>query len=130
MREGTRRGLKRHADAPQQGDEGAPIRREVGIGMRLPADHDEIAGEVAEQDVVLDLRVLCGTGHAEAHVQVRGSVERVPCGLKVGLCLCFVQCFCMNSGGVLFVARPRFVFLLGLFDAPLPLLVAFTPAFI
>ena len=37
---------------------------------------------------------------------------------------------CMNSGGVLFVARPRFVFLLGLFDAPLPLLVAFTPAFI
>ncbi len=36
----------------------------------------------------------------------------------------------MNSGGVLFVARPRFVFLLGLFDAPLPLLVAFTPAFI
>ena len=46
--------------------------------MRLPADNDEIAGEVAEQDVVLDLRVLCSTGHAEAHVPVRGSVERVP----------------------------------------------------
>ena len=29
------------------------VRREVGIGMRLPADNDEIAGEVAEQDVVL-----------------------------------------------------------------------------
>ena len=53
--------------------------------MRLPADNDEIAGEVAEQDVVLDLRVLCGTGHAEAHVPVRGSVERVPCGLNVRL---------------------------------------------
>ena len=26
--------------------------------MRLLADHDEIAGEVAEQDVVLDLCVL------------------------------------------------------------------------
>ena len=61
------------------------VRREVGIGMRLPADNDEIAGEVAEQDVVLDLRVLCGTGHAEAHVPVRGSVERVPCGLNVRL---------------------------------------------
>ena len=47
------------------------VQREVGIGMRLPADHDEIAGEVAEQNVVLDLRVLCGTGHAEAHVPVR-----------------------------------------------------------
>ena len=47
------------------------VRREVGIGMRLPADNDEIAGEVAKQDVVLDLRVLCGTGHAEAHVPVR-----------------------------------------------------------
>jgi len=47
------------------------VRREVGIGVRLPADHDEIAGEVAEQDVALDLRVLCGTGHAEAHVSVR-----------------------------------------------------------
>ena len=53
--------------------------------MRLPADHDEIAGEVAEQDVVLDLRVLCGTGHAEAHVPVRGSVERAPSGLNVRL---------------------------------------------
>ncbi len=41
------------------------VRREVGIGIRLPADRDEIAGEVAEQDVALDLRVLCGTGHAD-----------------------------------------------------------------
>ncbi len=60
-------------------------RREVGIGMRLPADHDEIAGEVAEQDVALDLRVLCGTGRAEAHVPVCGSVERAPSGLNVRL---------------------------------------------
>ena len=39
---------------------GAPrqhIRREVRIGVRLPANHDEIAGEVAQQNVVLDLRV-------------------------------------------------------------------------
>ena len=56
------------------------VRREVGIGIRLPAYYDEVAGEVAEQNVVLDLRVLCGTSHAEAHVSVRGSVERVPCG--------------------------------------------------
>ena len=64
---------------------GAPrqhIRREVRIGVRLPANHDEIAGEVAQQNVVLDLRVLCGTSHAEAHVPVRGSVKRVPCGLN------------------------------------------------
>ena len=53
--------------------------------MRLPADHDEIAGEVAEQNFVLDLRVLCGTGHAEAHVPVMfqyveaWSVLRVVC---------------------------------------------------
>ena len=63
---------------------GAPrqhIRRKVRIGVRLPANHDEIAGEVAQQNVVLDLRVLCGTSHAEAHVPVRGSVKRVPCGL-------------------------------------------------
>ena len=53
--------------------------------MRLPADHDEIAGEVAEQDVILDLRVLCSIGHAEAHVPVRGSVGRAPCGLNVRL---------------------------------------------
>ena len=62
---------------------GAPrqhARREVGIGARLPANHDEIAGEVAQQNAVLDLRVLCGTSHAEAHVPVRGSVKRVPCG--------------------------------------------------
>ena len=50
--------------------------------MRLPADHDEIAGEVAQQNVVLDLRVLCGTSHAKAHVPVRGSVKRAPCGLN------------------------------------------------
>ena len=33
----------------------------------LPAGHDEISGEVAaEQDVLaLDLRDLCGTGHAD-----------------------------------------------------------------
>ena len=59
------------------------VRREVGVGMRLPADHDEIAGKVAEQNGVLDLRVLCGTGRAEAHVPARGSVERAPCGLNV-----------------------------------------------
>ena len=53
--------------------------------MRLPADHDEIAGEVAEQDVALDLRVLCRAGHAEAHVPVCGSVELAPCGLNVRL---------------------------------------------
>ena len=47
------------------------VRREVGIGIRLPADHDEIAVEVAEQDAALDLRVLCGIGHAEAHVLVQ-----------------------------------------------------------
>ncbi len=61
------------------------VRREVGIGIRPPADHDEVAGEVAEQNVVLDLRVLCGTGHAEAHVSVRGSMGRAPYGLNVRL---------------------------------------------
>ena len=50
--------------------------------MRLPANHDEIAGEVAQQNVVLDLRVLCGTSHAEAHVPVRGSAKRASCGLN------------------------------------------------
>ena len=50
--------------------------------MRLPANHDEISGEVAQQNVVLDLRVLCGTSHAEARIPVRGSVKRVPCGLN------------------------------------------------
>ena len=39
--------------------------------MRLPAYHDKIADEVAEQDAAPDLRVLCGIGHAEAHVLVR-----------------------------------------------------------
>ncbi len=50
--------------------------------MRLPANHDEIAGVVAQRNVVLDLRVLCGTSHAEANVPVRGSVKRAPCGLN------------------------------------------------
>ena len=71
---------KRHSKAM-----GAPrqhIRRKVRIGVRLPANHDEIAGEVAQQNVVLDLRVLCGTSHAEAHVPVRGSVKRNTCGLN------------------------------------------------
>ena len=53
--------------------------------MRLPAYYDKVAGEVAQQNVVLDLRVLCGTSHAEAHVPVRGSVERAPCSLNVRL---------------------------------------------
>ncbi len=53
--------------------------------MRLPADHDEIAGEVAEQEVALDQRVRCGTGHAEAHVTARGSKDHVPSGLNVRL---------------------------------------------
>ena len=51
--------------------------------MRLPADHDEIVGEVAQQGAALDLRILCGTGHAEAHVPVRGRMGRAPCGLNV-----------------------------------------------
>ncbi len=37
-------------------------------------------GEVTKQD--LDLRALCGTSRAEAHVPVRGSAERNPCGLS------------------------------------------------
>ena len=57
-------------------------RREVRIGVRLPANHNETAGEVAQQNVVLDMRVLCGTSHAEALVPVRGSAKRVPCGLN------------------------------------------------
>ena len=48
----------------------------------MPANHDEIAGEVAQQNVVLDVRVLCRTSHAEAHVPVRGSVKRALCGLN------------------------------------------------
>ena len=63
---------------------GAPrrhVRREDRIGARLSASHDEIAGEVAQKNVVLDLCVLCGTSHAEANVPVRGSVKRIPCGL-------------------------------------------------
>ncbi len=46
--------------------------------MRLPANHDEIAGEVGKQELVLDLRVLCGTSRAEAHVPVRRRMKRVP----------------------------------------------------
>jgi len=64
---------------------GAPrqhVRREVWVGVRLPANHDEIAGEVAKQNAALDLRVLCGTSHADAHVSVRRSVERAQCGLS------------------------------------------------
>ena len=38
---------KRHSKAMRAPRRHA--RREVGIGMRLPADHDEAAGEVAEQ---------------------------------------------------------------------------------
>ena len=74
---------KRHSKAM-----GAPrrhARRDIWLGMRLPADHDEIAGKVAEKDAVLDLRVLCGTGQAEANVPVCGSAERVPSGLNVRL---------------------------------------------
>ena len=64
---------------------GAPrqhVRREARIGVRLPANHSDIAGEVAQQSIVLDLRVLCGTSHADAHVSVRRSVERAQCGLN------------------------------------------------
>ena len=57
----------------------------AGIGVRLPANHNEISGEVAKPNADLDLRVLCGASHAEAHVSVRGSVERAPCGLNVSL---------------------------------------------
>ncbi len=46
------------------------VRREVGVGMKLPADHDEIFGEVAEQDAALGLRVFCGISRAKAHVPV------------------------------------------------------------
>jgi hypothetical protein len=52
------------------------VRREVGIGMRLPAYYDRVAGEVAEQNVVLDLRVLCGTSHAEAKRRRRLEKEK------------------------------------------------------
>ena len=84
QRHSTSSGMrKRHSKAMR-----APrrhVRREVGIGIRPPTDHDEIAGEVAEQDIVLDLHVLCGTGHAEAHVPLRGSLGRARCGLNVRL---------------------------------------------
>ena len=50
--------------------------------MRFPANHDGIAGEIAQKNVGLKFRVLCGTSHAEAHVPVRGSVQRAPFGLS------------------------------------------------
>ncbi len=53
--------------------------------MRLPAGHDEITCEVAEQGFSMDLRVLCGTGHAEAHIPEFGSAERAPSGLNIRL---------------------------------------------
>ena len=45
------------AEAPQQGDGGAQVARtsDVRIGVKLPANHDEIAGEVAKRNAVLDL---------------------------------------------------------------------------
>ena len=64
---------KRHSKAMRATRRHA--QREFGIGMRLPAYYDEVAGEVAEQNVVLDLRVLCGTSHAEAHVLVFEKVS-------------------------------------------------------
>ena len=76
--EGPRRGLKQLAEAPQQGVR-APrrhVRREVGVGMRLPAGHDKIVGEVAEQNFALDARVLCGTSHAEARVIIFERIFR------------------------------------------------------
>ena len=69
---------KRHSKALRA--PGRYARCKAGVGRRLPTDHDEISGEVAEQDAALDLRFLCGTGRAEAHVPVRGGVERAPCG--------------------------------------------------
>ncbi len=58
---GSRKRRSKAVRAPQR-----HARRDIGVGIKLPADHDEIAGEIAKQHVVLDLRVLCGTGHAEA----------------------------------------------------------------
>ena len=52
---------KRHSKAM-----GAPrqhVRREVRIGVRMPANHDESAGEVAQKSAVLDLRALCRPSH-------------------------------------------------------------------
>ena len=57
-----------HQEGPQAACGCATARRWGRIGIRLPADHDEISSEVAEQDVALDLRILRGTGHAKAHV--------------------------------------------------------------
>ena len=58
------------------------------MARRVNYDHGKISGEVAEQDVALDLRVLCGlcgTSYAEAHVPVRESMGRAPRGLNVRL---------------------------------------------
>ena len=77
---GTRKRHSKPMRAPRR-----HVRHEVRVWIRLPADHGEIAGEVAEQDVALDLRVLCGTGHAEALAPACGSAGRAPCGLKIRL---------------------------------------------
>ena len=65
---------------------GAPrqhIRREVRIALSEKGNGTGRAKSIPKSlgsDV--DLRALCGTSHAEAHVPVRGSVKRVPCGLN------------------------------------------------
>ncbi len=61
------------SEAPQQGGGSTHSARTAQdrTGIRMPADHDEIAGKVAIQDAALDLLVLRGIGHAEAHVMVR-----------------------------------------------------------
>ena len=46
---GMRKRRSKAMRAPQR-----HVRREVGAGIRLPADHDEIAGEVAEKDAALE----------------------------------------------------------------------------
>ena len=42
------------------------VRREVGIGMKLPADHGEIADEVAEQDALKKSLWTCASFAAPA----------------------------------------------------------------
>ncbi len=92
--------LKSPESGPQQGHQAARGSatarrwgrpgREIRIGVRLPANHDETAGEVAKPNSVLDLRVLCGTSDAEApcglngrlpdaHV-IKAAVSRLPLG--------------------------------------------------
>ena len=53
------------------------VRREDRTGVRLPANHDEIAGEVAKQDAALDLCVLCGTGRVEKRLRAEGEYGSV-----------------------------------------------------